>query len=596
MPFDFLARQAYYIDHLAPIWNALPENERGEFFVMGPKEYALKRLKSPKIQDYTEEGECGINPIITAAYGDAVRAADIWAKKGLKRHVTLLEHGVGLTFGKAAYADGLGQRGNFSLIPVQSLYVKEKVHPELKDIPHPVVGVPKLDKYYESFNQEHPMPKRPTIAFAFHHGDKLSRPAEVGSAWQHYADSFPLLPQKYRWIFHAHPSTQPPLLEVYKQWGLEVIADLDDVFEQADVLISDCGSSAYEFCTTGKPVILLNAPWFDKKASWGIRFWDYSNIGPQVEGPSLLEAAVDRVVNNPNEFRESRRRMVHDLFPHFGRSTQRVLEELHKVVPSKETPPTFASVKLTFPVRTTKDQGVLYMCFGRNAQSDLIRSMASLRNTGSTLPIAVVGDQKIEGTTFIPWEGESPFDYSKKPHFQFRAGRIKPFLSGYSPFNQTLYVDTDTTFLASPDKAFGFLNNWDFVIAQERLLLSQLYNRKGAGWEHDIAERDATIEAFGGGNGDFPFWNSGVFFWRNTRYARGLFKLWYEEWIKFQGWDEQKALMRAGNRSRARIFVLGEIWNFPHKDQMTEKVHESARLILHEYGRGSSRIDIQETK
>jgi hypothetical protein len=142
-----------------------------------------------------------------------------------------------------------------------------------------------------------------------------------------------------------------------------------------------------------------------------------------------------------------------------------------------------------------------------------------------------------------------------------------------------------------PDDAFGFLKNWDFMVAQERLSLSQLYNKRGAGWEHDISERDATIQAYNGCNGDIPFWNSGLFFWRKNKAVEELFALWSEEWLKFQGWDEQKALMRAGNRSKAKILVLSEIWNYPHREEMREQVHESARIILHEYGRGAARTN-----
>ena len=64
----------------------------------------------------------------------------------------------------------------------------------------------------------------------------------------------------------------------------------------------------------------------------------------------------------------------------------------------------------------------------------------------------------------------------------------------------------------------------------------------------------------------------------------------------FEGWDEQKALMRAGNRSNARIFVLSEIWNYPHREDRREKYFEAARLILHEYGTGTARSDVDEVK
>ena len=615
MKFDFLARQAYYVDHLAPIWNTLQPQQRGSFFCLGTEvqTYAAKKLSNPMFGTYVDEGDCGEYPILTAAYGDAVRAAD--HDEG--RQVILLEHGAGLTFGKAAYADGTGQRYKMAMIPVQSQYVLQKVHPEVSQVPHPIIGVPKMDKWFIDFSHEHVMPKRPTVALTFHHGDQHSRPAEVGSAWEHYIDVLPLLGKRYRLLVHAHPSSAVAVKEACALWGIEMLEDYDEVFRQADILVNDCGSAAYEFCATGKPVILLNAPWFDRKARWGIRFWDYANIGLQVDEPEQLEQAIERVMLAPDEHRVNRHRMVHDLFAYFGASTLRMLNVLHefegsskpKMVQHSEAPtvapkPVVPAVRRS--VRTSTEQGIIYMCFGGNAALDMTRSIESLRNTGSTLPVAVVADQEtllwardshiLEDMGVYQmevWKGQDPFDTTKNSHFQFRAGRVKPFLFYHTPFKQTMYVDTDTEFMLCPDAAFGFLQHWDFVIAQERLLLSQLYNKRGAGWEHDIAERDATVQAFGADNGDFPFWNSGVFFWKDSQVNEELFKLWQEEWLKFQGWDEQKALMRAANRSKTRVLVLGEIWNFPHRQEMREVVHENARIILHEYGRGTSRVDIQ---
>lgn len=593
MKFDFLARQGYLLDHLAPLWNELPEDQRGEFFVLGSRaqELAESRLKGGKVRDYLDEGPCGSNHIIVASYGDSIRA-----KTDPKRHVILMEHGIGLTFGKAAYADGLGQRALCSLIPVQSQYIANKVHPDLKHIPHPIIGVPKLDKWFKP-RVDPIMPKKPTIAFAFHHGDKFSRPGGIGSAWEHYVDMFPLLPLQYRWIFHAHPASNPRLLESLKNWGLEYVEDLETVFNQADILINDCGSSAYEFCTTGKPVILLNAPWFDKKTQYGIRFWDYANIGHQVEGPDQLESIVDRVVQNPQEHLTNRNRMMHDLMPYGGMSTQRAIAQIQSrfeqvkatVVPTSYQQPVFP---MNYKIRTSDEQGILFMAFGEAAQTEMEKCIKSLRDVGSTLPVAVVGESTSTMAKLIPWQGPSPFDATKPEHFQFRAGRVKPFLYDLSPFKQTLYVDCDVEFLQKPDEAFGFLRNWDFVIAQERLSLAQLYNQRGSGWEHDLAERDFTVEDFGGGSGEFPFWNSGVFFWRQNRRVKRLFELWYQEWKRFEGWDEQKALMRAGNHADSKVLVLSEIWNYPHRHEMKEKVNQAARIILHEYGRGAARTDI----
>ncbi|HND47902.1 MAG TPA: hypothetical protein PLL95_05035 [Anaerolineales bacterium] len=621
MRIDFLARQPYFVDHLLPIYLALPSHLQGDFYAMGAtvRNRLVGKVPAQNIRDYVDDGECGHMPIVTAAYGDAVRASTA----DPIRRVILIEHGVGLTFGKAAYADGAGQRNRFALIPVQNQFVFNKVHPEVKHIPHPIVGVPKLDKW-KGYKKVAPKDK-PLIVFAFHHGDKHSRPAEVGSAWEHYYEHLPILAKSHNIAVHHHPSsggTRQVFTDLIRQHGIREILEFDEVMSSADVLINDCGSASYEFTVTGKPVILLNAPWFDPKREWGIRFWSYADTGIQVNNPGELHGAIlDTLALDPR--RLQRERAVRDLFPHFGNSVNKIVQEITDFLekpqpkaskaqaPSKNDPkPTTAPDPFRKPtikaveVREDRTQGVLYMAFGKKALNEFHFSLASLRATTSTLPVSVVtntpeevgDDLRPHVDKVIPWQGQNPFDTEKQKNFQFRAGRVKPFFYKITPYEQTLYVDCDVEFIACPDDSFGFLKNWDFVIAQERLALSQLYNARGGRWYHDIHERDYTVEQFGAKNGDFPFWNSGVFWWKKCKNAKELFELWYEEWMVFEGWDEQKALMRAGNRSNARIFVLSEIWNYPHREDRREKYFEAARLILHEYGTGTARSDVDEVK
>jgi hypothetical protein len=269
---------------------------------------------------------------------------------------------------------------------------------------------------------------------------------------------------------------------------------------------------------------------------------------------------------------------------------------------AKPKVPAPAPVHANRPIRTSNERGLLYMCFGEAAVCEMTKSIQSLRNVGSDLPVAVVGDNKTAAVLdlhkagvkeFIHWTGQDPFDKSQDAHFQFRAGRVKPFLYDLSPFKETLYIDCDVEFLIDIEMVFNHLKHWDFIIAQERLMLSELYNRPRAGWKHNIIEKGATIDEFAG-NGDIPFLNSGMFLWRKNKKVKSLFELWHEEWLKFQQWDEQAALMRALNTSEVRLFVLSEIWNYPHRDEIKEeKVWEKARVILHEYGRGAARTDVE---
>src|SRR6185436_18186927 len=145
MKLDLLIRQSYYVHHLAPIWDALPKERRGRVYVLPaciPD--VQKHIASEYIEEYQDGGECGGRDyILTASYGDAIRPT----RKNPSRSVVLMEHGIGLTFGNAVYADGTGQRNRISHFLYPNQHTANKVHPDLKHKPLAVIGVPKLDKW-----------------------------------------------------------------------------------------------------------------------------------------------------------------------------------------------------------------------------------------------------------------------------------------------------------------------------------------------------------------------------------------------------------------------------------------------------------------
>src|SRR4030066_1283564 len=184
------------------------------------------------------------------------------------------------------------------------------------------------------------------------------------------------------------------------------------------------------------------------------------------------------------------------------------------------------------------------MSFGQRAASESRKSMASLRNVGLKIPVCVVGDTPARGAQFIEWEGESPFDGSQRKNFQFRAGRVKPFLYGLTPFERTLYIDADTEFMSDILTGFEMLDVYDMALAGGLLSVGQLYNKPLAGWEINIMERDATIVERGG-DPNTRFLNSGVVFFRKWDPVAPLFEAWGRQWLRGRERDEQLSLMRA---------------------------------------------------
>lgn len=236
-----------------------------------------------------------------------------------------------------------------------------------------------------------------------------------------------------------------------------------------------------------------------------------------------------------------------------------------------------------------KSIGIVYMCFGWKAAREIKKSVASLHGIGLDIPVCVVGTPPsvdyVPDGEFIQWEGESPFDAEQTKNFQFRAGRVKPYLYDYTPFDYTLYIDADTEFMADILPGFEFLNECDMAVTEETLSLGQLYNKKLAGWEINLIERDATIEELGG-DARIKFINSGVIFFKKSKGSKATFAAWGKEWNRWQQWDEQLALMRAMKRAGGNYKHLSVDWNNPHKDK--------AKIIFHNYGRGVARVNVEK--
>jgi len=604
MKIDFFARRAHFVEHIAPVWKALDPEARGAFYVSAYlRQYAeaqglevvpvLPRLPADPLSGAPN----GPNPLLTCAYGDMLAAYKVRPQ----RPFILMEHGVGLTFNNPSYAGGLGLRRQVALFLVPNEHTRLANARVMPLTPQAIVGVPKLDEWAEaaalathvvlpgpsaSARGGGSMPphvgspctsgRRPTVCISFHWNGAHIAP-EAGNAFQHYAGILPELAQDeaFTLIGHGHPKFRD-LEQHFLGMGIRFVRDFRDVMEQADVYVNDSSSTLYEFCVTGKPVVILNAPQFRKNVHHGIRFWEYSDVGPQVNQPGELRAAIEQAIAEPDVYQVQREKAVQDLYPYLGESSARAARCIEDFLQSK-----WPGAKRIDTIGG-ETIGILYMGFGRRAALEISKSLGSLKRLGVEIPAVVVGDTPVAGAELIRWEGESPFDPAQRHNFQFRAGRIKPDLCRITPFERTLYIDADTEFLADITPGFQCLDEVDLALAEELLALGQLYNKPRAGWEINMIERDATIQELGG-NPNRKFLNSGVIFFRRSEATLKLFEEWRRQWLRWQQWDEQLALMRAIHACGIRYKALSPDWNHPHRGQ--------AKIIFHNYGRGTARVD-----
>lgn len=278
----FAAHWRHYIDHLAPLWIALPVEERGTFYVAGPglTERALD-LGVP----VTVGGMPPLQgpPIVIAGSRDLQYL-------GQERRIALVEHGAGQSYvldptqdGVANYSGGPG-RERISLMLCPSARVAAKNAERYPSCALPVTGPAHLDRWYR------PVPEEQTagIGFAFHWECPLV--PETRTAFPHWARAVQALSEQTLVTVHAHPRIEQQIRAWCSNSGV-FWGDYETIFT-ADCLYVDNSSIACEYAAvTGRPVGLLDAPWYRRDVEHGGRFWDWTRAGvPHYGEPEELLA------------------------------------------------------------------------------------------------------------------------------------------------------------------------------------------------------------------------------------------------------------------------------------------------------------------
>jgi len=308
---NFYAQAVQYIDHMIPVWQALPEEYRGIFYINPDCAERAKAAHIPVVHTMPRPGLT-----LVAAYDDYMQTVGpvIW-----------MDHGIGNTYGNdnPYYAGGPGKdRVVLFLNPHQMIQNKNAAtYPKAKQV---IVGTPKLDNVEPNI----PMKKdKKTVCLSFHWNCEVA--PETRSAFPHYESILHTLAASddFNLIFHGHPREDKHWDEVCAKYKITRVKNLKDVFEQADVYICDNSSTIYEFAATGRPVIVLNAPWYRKGMRLGIRFWDYIP-GPQVDDPKDLYKTILKMLKDPTDWQDMRNKIVRTLYPLRGQAAQKAADTI----------------------------------------------------------------------------------------------------------------------------------------------------------------------------------------------------------------------------------------------------------------------------
>jgi hypothetical protein len=150
---------------------------------------------------------------------------------------------------------------------------------------------------------------------------------ETRSSFPEYQSAVKALALKnpgYRLLGHGHPLIIDRIAPYYKNFGIEVVRNFDDVVRLADVYVCDASSTQYEFTALDRPVVFLNSSLYRKKVNHGLRFWE--NIcGIQVDHPWQLKESI-RISLEEDPFKEERLKTTELVYPYLGSSVKRTVK------------------------------------------------------------------------------------------------------------------------------------------------------------------------------------------------------------------------------------------------------------------------------
>lgn len=332
--FHFIASEEHFLDHLAPVWSALPE--RGEFWTV------------PELVDYLP-GASVLPRWVKVARGDyVVFAGEGDRKKAQGVPAVRFEHGIGLSYaghvnvpmgaprlaieavGRHPAYPGGGKQTQVRLFCQPNRWANARWLQAYPHVPSVIVGTPKMDEFH---NAPRKAPAgRPVVAVSFH-ADITVAP-ETRSAFPFYSSLLPGLNRRtdIRLIGHAHPRARKLLEPYYAEHGIEFVPRFADVMQRADLYVVDNSSTLYEFASLDRPVVVINSPEYRREVHHGLRFWEHSDVGVNCDYPKDLDSAIDRALEDPPEVQAARRAATEAVFPYRGEATARAVEAMQSLV------------------------------------------------------------------------------------------------------------------------------------------------------------------------------------------------------------------------------------------------------------------------
>lgn len=300
---DAFISQPHYLQHLAPIWHALPDTLRGS--VYAGQNWADLTGCATGLGIVLEAGRPPYDggPILMAS------GADLWAWQS--RPVILVEHGAGQTYNvdgadNACYTAGTGRNAiGLYLCPNERIAAQNlAAYPTAQAavigdptiVPTPAVAV-----------------RNCTVAVSWHWPAPLC--PESGCTWPWWAGAALKLAESFDVLGHAHPKIQYKILPWWEQHEIPTVIEFADVARHAAVYVVDNSSTGMEFAATGRPIVWLNAPSYRRSVDHGGRFWEWAEMAVNCDDDARLPWAIEEALKDPPEIADRRAEWCDRVYP-----------------------------------------------------------------------------------------------------------------------------------------------------------------------------------------------------------------------------------------------------------------------------------------
>jgi len=208
------------------------------------------------------------------------------------------------------------------------------------------------------------------------------------------------------------------------------------------------------------------------------------------------------------------------------------------------------------------EKGYLYIAYGEAFTKEALMSISSLRRY-TKLPIAIYTDKKE-----IVAERQEELKIDLIGEIVANHLRAKVDYMDQSPFQKTVFLDSDTVIVRNCDDMFDILERFDIGIVDD-------YARKRENYSKQVPEYNDIPYAFSEGN-------SGVIAFNNSLRTQTFLKMWKEYFYQYfkitNGWD-QVSFRIALWKSNVRIHRMPFEYNV-----RSQANREKQDRFHHEYG------------